>query len=130
MTLCRIGRGFADQETKALYDALGHHCFCNFQEACNIGTDHQVARLAALDRGVIAGLVDVLHDAVQLLIDLFKAPAHADGVLAHFKAGGGDTAGIGGLARAVEKAVVLDHRDGHPSRPSHSGWRRDGQCRT
>ena len=93
---------YAATEILKLHNALSHHGVGDLQEAGNVGAEHHVARLAALDGGVIAGLEDVLHDAVQLLVDFFEAPAHAQGVLAHFQTGGGDAAGVGSLARRVE----------------------------
>ena len=94
------------------HNALSHHGVGDLQEAGNVGAEHHVARLAALDGGVVAGLKDALHDAVQLLVDFFEAPAHAQGVLAHFQTGGGNAAGVGSLARRVEQAGLDDRVDG------------------
>ena len=91
---------------------LGHHGLGHLEEACDIRADHEIAGLAALDRGVIAGLVDALHDAVQLLVDLVEAPGQAHGVLAHLQAGGGNTARVGGLAGAVQQTRALDEGNG------------------
>ena len=94
------------------HNALSHHGVGDLQEAGNVRAEHHVARLAALDGGVVAGLKDALHDAVQLLVDFFEAPAHAQGVLAHFQTGGGNAAGVGSLARRVEQAGLDDRVDG------------------
>lgn len=87
-------------------NALSHHCVSNLQEACNVCAEHEVAGLAALDGCVVASLEDVLHDALQLLVNFFESPAHADGVLAHFETGSCNAASVGCLAGAVEQAVA------------------------
>ena len=55
---------------------------------------------------VHAGLVDVLHDAVQALVHFAGAPVQTHGVLAHFQAAGGHATGVGGLARRVADASL------------------------
>ena len=65
-------------------------------------------RLAELGGGGAGGVVDVHHDAVEFLIDLFGAPGEAHGVLAHFEAAGGDAAGVRGLAGREENLGVLE----------------------
>ena len=90
------------------HNALSHHGVGDLQEAGNVGAEHHVARLAALDGGVVAGLKDALHDAVQLLVHFLEAPAHTQRVLAHFQTGGGDAARVGSLARRVEQAGLDD----------------------
>ena len=89
-------------------NTLCHHCISNLQEASNVCAEHEVAGLAALDGCVVASLEDVLHDALQLLVDFFEAPAHADGVLSHLETGGSNAACVGCLAGAVEEAVLLN----------------------
>ena len=42
------------------------------------------------------------HDFVEAAVDFFAGPGHAHGVLAHFEAGGGDAACVGGFTGAVE----------------------------
>ena len=51
---------YAETEILKLHNALSHHGVGDLQEAGNVGAEHHVARLAALDGGVIAGLEDVL----------------------------------------------------------------------
>ena len=93
-------------------DTLSHHGLCDLQETGDVRTDHQVARLAALDGSIVAGLEDVLHNPLEALINLVKAPAETHGVLCHFKTGGGYAAGVGGFAGAVEQTALLNKRDG------------------
>ena len=75
-------------------------------------TDHQVA-LGAGGHGCIVGSVeDALHDALQLCIDLFEAPAQTLGVLAHLQTGGSHAAGVGSLCGSVQDAVGQVDLDG------------------
>ena len=53
-------------------------------------------------------MVDVGHDAVELLVDLLEGPAQANGVLTHLQAGGGHAAGIGGLGGPEQDTVLLE----------------------
>ena len=48
--------------------------------------------------------VDFFHDHVQAFVHVGMAPGQAQGVLAHFRAGGGNAAGVAGLAGGVESA--------------------------
>lgn len=84
------------------HHALSHHGLGNLQKSRYVSAKHQVARLAAFYRSIIAGLIDILHDAVQLLVNLVKAPGYTDGVLAHLQTGGSHAAGITGLAGRVQ----------------------------
>ena len=93
------------------HDSLSHHGLGDLQEAGDVGAEHQVAGLAALDGSVVAGLEDLLHDAVQALIHFVEAPAQTHAVLGHLEAGGGDAARVGRLAGAVEEAVLHDDLD-------------------
>ena len=98
------------------HHALGEHGAGDFEEAGDVGADHQVAGFADLDGGVVGGVEDVVHDALQLLIDLFEAPGEAHGVLRHLKTAGGHAAGVRGLAGAVRARPASWHgRDGVPA---------------
>src|SRR5690606_8346448 len=88
---------------RCLNDALGQHGVGNLDEAGDVGALDVVDAAVFLAVGD-AGVVDGLHDAVQLGIHLAGGPVQAHGVLAHFQTATGDAAGVGGLARCGEDA--------------------------
>ena len=49
---------------------------------------------------------------MELLVNFFEGPAHADAVLGHFEAGGGYAAGVRGLGGREENACILESGDG------------------
>ena len=87
---------------------LPDHGVGDLQEAGDVGTDHQVAGHVDLLGGIGSGGVDVLHDLLQLGVDLLEGPVQTLAVLAHLQTGGGDTAGVGGLGGAEGDAGILE----------------------
>ena len=65
-----------------LNDALGQHSVGNFNEAGDVGA-FNVVDPAIFFTLVHAGVVDVLHDAVQALVNFTGGPIQTHGVLAH-----------------------------------------------
>lgn len=57
-----------------LYDALSHHCLCNLDEACHVGTLHIVDVAVGLCAVLHAVLVNVLHDELQTVVNLLCCP--------------------------------------------------------
>ena len=80
--------------------------YSDLKEAGYVCARHVVSGHAVLLGSRIAGGEDVLHYAVELLVHLFKGPGEAQGVLAHFKAGGSYAAGVSSLCGTVEKSVA------------------------
>ena len=106
-----------------LYDTLCHHRFGNFHEARNVCAFHIVDILiffSVFD----ALLVDGAHDLMQFGIDFGSRPGNMHGVLSHFQAGSGDTAGIDSLARSKELFVFDEQVDsfGRTSHVGHFGY--------
>ena len=90
---------------------LAHHSAGDLLEACDVGTGNQVA-LHAVTLGCIGSvLVDVDHDVVQALVNLFKGPGEAQAVLAHFQAGSSNAAGVGCLSGSEQDTVALQVSD-------------------
>jgi hypothetical protein len=72
-------------------------------EASNVGTGDQAWELAFSWSDVLLGCLKavieaVLHDALELVVDLLAGPLDAGGVLSHLETGNGDTTGVGCLA--------------------------------
>ena len=70
-----------------LHDTLCHHSFCHLHESGNVSTFHVVHITISFSTILYAGFVNVLHDALQFLVYLFRTPAQFDRVLSHFKTG-------------------------------------------
>ena len=92
--------------------ALGDHGVGDLDEAGHVRAEEVVTLLAIALGGGVGVVVDGVHDAFEAGIDFLGRPREAGGVLAHFQAAGGDTAGVGGLAGGVEDAGVLEGLDG------------------
>src|SRR5512137_1168015 len=88
---------------------LGHHGLGYLDEPGDIGTRHIVARQSVFTGGVHTGLVNALHDPLEVVVHFLAAPRKTNAVLAHFKAGDGHTAGIGRLARGIEYLVLQEY---------------------
>ena len=80
--------------------------------ARDVGARDVVALLAEGLCGLVGVVVDRLHDALELLVDLRRAPAEALGVLRHLQARRRHAAGVGRLARAVEDLRLHELVDG------------------
>src|SRR5690554_689839 len=87
----------------------GVHRLGNSQEAVDIGAQHVVALGTELGGGFVAVLVDIDHDLLKALLGVIEGPGVAAGVLLHFQGGRGNTAGVGGLARAIGNLGILEH---------------------
>lgn len=98
------------------------HSVGNLLESSNVGTNDQggqsVLRVAKLGTDLEANLEAALHDALELLIDLFGSPLQASRVLGHFETRDSDTTAVGSLSGGVPDRVMsassarLEHVDG------------------
>ena len=70
-------------------------------------------------------VVDGLHDAAQLAVDVFRRPGQMLGVLRHFKTGRRDAAGVGRLARSVQDLRLHERGDRFRSRRHVRAFRHD-----
>lgn len=77
--------------------------------ACNVCAEGVVAGVAKLCGGVAALLVHGFHDGFELGVCFFEAPLFAAGVLAHFEATGGNSAGVGCFAGAYGDASGVEN---------------------
>ena len=68
-----------------LDDSLRHHGAGHFHESGYVGSLHVVDVATGFGAVFYALGMDVLHDAVEVLVHFFLAPGEVDGVLCHFK---------------------------------------------
>ena len=87
---------------------MGDHGFTDFHKSCNIRTIDIVVLGAVFFGSTADGGKDVLHDLLQLLIDLAGSPLELLAVLGHLKAGNRYAAGVGCFARGMKNAAVLE----------------------
>ena len=92
-----------------LYQALGNHRIRHLDEARDVRALDVIDVAVLLSAISEAGLVDVGHDAVQLLIDFLGGPLLADRVLGHLKTGGRHASRIRSLARRIQQPVLLEY---------------------
>ena len=71
------------------------------QEPCNICTSHVVSFHAILFGRLVAGLEDILHDIMQLIVYFLECPGKPLGILGHLKAGSSHTASVGSFCRSI-----------------------------
>ena len=62
-----------------LDDALSHHGIGNLLESSDISADHVIALEAVCGSGIIAGMVNAAHDALELGVDLVERPRNEIG---------------------------------------------------
>ena len=72
-------------ETSTLYHSLCLHGFSDFEETSDVCAGDVVAGHTILIGGLEGVLVDIHHDAFELLVNLFAGPTHTQAVLAHLK---------------------------------------------
>ena len=92
-----------------LHYSLRHHCVGDFEEACDVRADNEVVLVSVFLCGVCHVVIDIYHNVVELVIDLFKRPADARAVLAHLERGGRDAARVCRLAGGKEYLVLQEH---------------------
>ena len=78
---------------------MSKHSISDFLEACDVSTCNVVVFYAVFFSSVVDVVEDVDHDVFEFSINFFECPAVTHAVLAHFKSGCSNTAGIGSLAR-------------------------------
>ena len=93
---------------------LGLHGVGDLDEASDVGAGHERGQLAlgvldVLLGGLEAVVEAVLHDGLQLLVDLLGGPADALRVLRHLETRNGDASGVGGLAYCTALACDVLH---------------------
>lgn len=71
----------------------------------NEGGEDTLGRGDVLLGGVETVVEAVLHDGLELVVDLLLGPAEAGGVLGHLETGDGDTTGVGGLTGGVPDGI-------------------------
>ena len=91
-------------QRQASQHALGNHGVGDLDEACGVGTEHQVTLVTVFLGGGQGVGDDFFHDGLELGVDLFEGPRQAVAVLAHLQAGDGHATGVGSLGRAVQPA--------------------------
>ena len=95
------------------YDRLDNtlvaHGVGNFEETGDVGSLYIVDIAVGLGTIHAASLMDVLHDVMQAGIHFLAAPIEAHGVLSHFQTAGGDTTGVGSLARGKEDLGIQEY---------------------
>lgn len=89
--------------------ALVGHGIDHLFEASNVAPGNQAGELALAGLDVLLGRLEpvpeaVLHDLLQLLVDLFSCPSHPLRVLGHLEAGDGHAAGVCCLAYGARLA--------------------------
>lgn len=88
------------------------HGVGDLDETGNVGAGNEGWELAlgawdVLLSGLEAVLEDILHDVLELVVDLLGGPADSLGVLGHLESGNSDTTSVGGLARCVPESLAL-----------------------
>jgi hypothetical protein len=88
------------------------HGSSSLAEASNVGTGDQARELALLGgdvllRGLKAVVEAVLHDVLELLVNLLGGPGDALAVLRHLQTGDSHTTGVGGLTGSVPDSRAL-----------------------
>ncbi len=56
-----------------------------------------------------AGLVDIMHDMLEALINFLARPVEAHAVLTHFKTGNRHTACVCSLTRTIEESGIKEN---------------------
>ena len=92
-----------------LHYSLRHHCIGDLEKACDVRADNEVVLVSVFLCGVCHVVIDIYHNVVELVIDLFKRPADARAVLAHLKRGGRDAARVCRLAGGKEDFVLQEN---------------------
>ena len=87
---------------------MSSHRLGNFFEAGNVRAHNQIVRLAEFDSVGLRVAVNVRHDSFKPLVDFFKRPAEAFGILAHLKRTDGNTTGVGSFGGAEENFIGLE----------------------
>lgn len=92
--------------------ALVVHGSSSLAEARNVRTSHEGRELALLSGHELLGSLEavgeaVLHDVLELLVDLLSGPGEAGAVLRHLEARDRNTARVGGLAGSVPDGAAL-----------------------
>ena len=87
------------------------HCLRNLDKASNVASRDQARQLALLGRNVLvcglkSNLERILHDVLELLVDLLRCPRQALAVLCHLQTRHGDTTSVGGLSRSIPDSLV------------------------
>ena len=85
--------------------ALFLHGGGDLEEASSVGTEDVVVLAVVLSHSISALLVDILHDALEMAINLFRLPAETDGVLSHFETRDSNTTSIASNTRGIDDTV-------------------------
>lgn len=99
-----------------LLDALGPpvtlvvHGLSDLDEASNVGTGDERGELALLGGDVLLSgsntvIEGILHDSLELVVDLLGRPGETAAVLGHLETRNGDTTAVSGLSGGVPEGV-------------------------
>jgi len=94
-----------------LDDTLCNHSFSYAHETSDVGTLDIVDVTISLAAVLNAHVIDVVHDGMEVLVDLFSGPVAVLSVLADFEARGSDATSVDGLARSEGNLSSLDSGD-------------------
>lgn len=78
---------------------MSKHSISDFLEACDVSTCNVVVLYTVFFSSVVDVVEDVDHDVFEFSVNFLECPAVTHAVLAHFKSGCCNSAGIGSLAR-------------------------------
>ena len=95
---------------------LCQHGIGHLHESCDIRTLHIVYISVGLGSVFNTCRMDILHDRMQFLVNLFGSPHQTDRVLSHLKTRSGYTTCIRSLTRRVEQFMFLEDCDCFRSR--------------
>ncbi len=96
---------------KLLDDALSNHSVSNTHETSEVSTLDIVDGAVSLAAVFHALSIDVVHDGMEVLVDLFSSPVAVLGILADFKTGGSNTTSVDSLTRTEGDTGILDSLD-------------------
>lgn len=87
------------------------HGLSDLDEASNVATGNQAGQLALLGRDILLGRLEtsqesVLHDILELVVDLLLSPSEALAVLRHLQTRHGDTTAVGGLSGSIPNSSL------------------------
>lgn len=102
---------FLSVAARCLDNTLSHHSLGNLDEACHVSTLHVVDVTVGLSSVLHAVLVNVVHDALQIVVNFLSCPAQTLRVLTHLKTRYRYTTGVAGLTRRVENLGILEDLD-------------------
>ena len=93
------------------YQAKVAHRVGHFHEASNVSTFNVVNVTISLSTVLNASTVDVFHNLLKLLVNLFAGPVKLHRVLSHFKTRSCYTTSVGSFSRAKRNFILDEYFD-------------------